>query len=64
MANGEWARVVRHGDTAPLLALAPGLPYTFAPPEVIEGALDVWVIVWLTVMVLEMIISGWNIPIG
>jgi hypothetical protein len=53
--GGSRARVDRQGKMGPLLTSSPDLPYVFAPPEVRDGALDEWAIVWLALMGIEMV---------
>ena len=48
----------------PLLTSAPGLPYVFAPPAFDDGAIEEWIVVWLTLQAVEMIVRGWLLPIG
>lgn len=50
----------------PLLTLAPGPSYVFAPPD--GGALETWAIVWSVYMLVEVacrsLMTVLNIPIG
>lgn len=62
--GGRGARMDRQGYVGPLLTSAPGLPYVFAPPAFDDGAIEEWIVVWLTLQAIEMIVRGWLLPIG